>query len=1170
MFANRYGKGIRSILRAGNIDYPLANKRLYTIAVVGFVIAGLLLTQYFITPGKRKILKEIPSMRTENSLTFQNGDGAYTQRLYAKPINYKDESGKWQKIDTSIKTKGSKLQVIKAPYDLYFSSDSKEEVNFKIGKDSVGFALVDIGDSKASVKGSKAVYKNVYMNTDLERIATSTGLKQNYVLRESGHPAYFKETLNTKLNTKLQKDGSIGFYKGDKMVAAAPRPFVKDSKGVIRNASYALQGSTLTTKLPSLKGLKYPIILDPAIEIAYIQQGVDDYYVYNVTYSYGGSSSTTYSVADNLKTRRYVYTDWGSGSGGGAPTTTTYIDTSYLKFNVSSLLSNPYEIASAKLYLKEHPTLNSSSSSTIRIYSLNHSSATKNLGFTANIYNSVDVTSDVQQDFTEGKSYSSFYTSISSGTVYYAASEYTGTDSDPYLEVTFDSLIAPTMSSLSGAGNGLLVNLQDNALEDDETHFYIDTNTLPTTDDNFPIDTDKAASGQNYNKYFANLLPDTKYYIRSRTHDHTNTSYSNYSSELSAYTLANVPGKPIVNVVDATSTRVTIDKNANSDSTLFAIFNNITNQYVQADGTLGPAPVFRSYTDWGGATGVVNTGLDTLNNTYTYKTKAKNGDGVETGWSSWSANNPGAPIAPTMQTPTSITTSSITWNWTDNSNDEDGFVIEDENNNQIAQVGPNVTSFTESSLSEATDHIRHVHAYNASAQSEESAQVTAATLPTTSFGNLSNPLLTSVKEKSATEIEATIIDNSQDEDDFHFYVDTISGPSELAGSPVDTITKATMGATYKKIIADYTVFATSLSPNTKYYVRSRVHDHTAAAFSAYSNELSATTLARTPAVPIIAIPFSPSRLKIAVDLNDNPPQTEFAIFNVETGKYLQPDGSLDVTTAFETYTAWGGFDGSINSNLDPNKSYSYKVKAKNSEGIETDFGPTSAPATTLANKPIELKATTSPQGTDYKVDIIWAEQDLNNKASYYRVYYSIDSGASWTQTGGDLNQTNYTFIGSPTNYKLKVSAFNSVDKASTSYVSTILGATTSFQPNETDLGDASEGDLVIDGNTVTLDGTHNFNSIKIINGGVLTHTANSGGLILKVQNDLDIDATSKIDVSGKGYSGGAGPGSGVSDINWGNGGGGYGSNGGGGSSGVGGGQTYGDEKAPTYMGSSGG
>lgn len=67
-------------------------------------------------------------------------------------------------------------------------------------------------------------------------------------------------------------------------------------------------------------------------------------------------------------------------------------------------------------------------------------------------------------------------------------------------------------------------------------------------------------------------------------------------------------------------------------------------------------------------------------------------------------------------------------------------------------------------------------------------------------------------------------------------------------------------------------------------------------------------------------------------------------------------------------------------------------------------------------------------------------------------------------------------------------------------------------------------DLLIDGATVAIDGHHDFNSIQIINGGVLTHTANNGGqtheIDLDVANEVIVDLTSSIDVSGKGSLGG--------------------------------------------------
>lgn len=72
-------------------------------------------------------------------------------------------------------------------------------------------------------------------------------------------------------------------------------------------------------------------------------------------------------------------------------------------------------------------------------------------------------------------------------------------------------------------------------------------------------------------------------------------------------------------------------------------------------------------------------------------------------------------------------------------------------------------------------------------------------------------------------------------------------------------------------------------------------------------------------------------------------------------------------------------------------------------------------------------------------------------------------------------------------------------------------------------GDATYdgGDICVDGTTVTINGPHGFNSVHLVNGAVLTHSANTGTethtLDLTVTEQVIVDATSLIDVTGKGY-----------------------------------------------------
>lgn len=67
--------------------------------------------------------------------------------------------------------------------------------------------------------------------------------------------------------------------------------------------------------------------------------------------------------------------------------------------------------------------------------------------------------------------------------------------------------------------------------------------------------------------------------------------------------------------------------------------------------------------------------------------------------------------------------------------------------------------------------------------------------------------------------------------------------------------------------------------------------------------------------------------------------------------------------------------------------------------------------------------------------------------------------------------------------------------------------------------------LVVDGDTVVIDGEHHFLSLSLINGAVVRHlptdTADVHRLVLHARDFVRIDPTSRIDVSGLGYLGGA-------------------------------------------------
>ncbi|VGO17042.1 hypothetical protein PDESU_05636 [Pontiella desulfatans] len=135
------------------------------------------------------------------------------------------------------------------------------------------------------------------------------------------------------------------------------------------------------------------------------------------------------------------------------------------------------------------------------------------------------------------------------------------------------------------------------------------------------------------------------------------------------------------------------------------------------------------------------------------------------------------------------------------------------------------------------------------------------------------------------------------------------------------------------------------------------------------------------------------------------------------------------------------------------------------------------------------------------------------------------------------------------------------------------------------LGNAvnDNADIVVSGCTLTVDGSHAFASLTLNNSAVLTHSPYGTGsnstlrLDLTISGNMTVDASSRVDASGRGYVGtsstGNGPGGGTGtrgDGNGGGGGGAFGGNGGAPQSIFAGGQAYGNATEPVQHGSAGG
>jgi hypothetical protein len=192
---------------------------------------------------------------------------------------------------------------------------------------------------------------------------------------------------------------------------------------------------------------------------------------------------------------------------------------------------------------------------------------------------------------------------------------------------------------------------------------------------------------------------------------------------------------------------------------------------------------------------------------------------------------PPPPNAPSNLTATAVSSSQINLAWTDNSTDETGFKIERcqnagcSNFAEIAQVGANVTTYSNTGLTASTTYGYRVRATNGGGDSGYSNTAEATTQATQTVPAApSNLTATAV---SISQINLSWTDNSNNEDGFK--IERCQGGS------------CTNFAQIAQVGANVTTFNnTGLARNTRY--RYRVRAFNAVGNSAYSNIATARTL----------------------------------------------------------------------------------------------------------------------------------------------------------------------------------------------------------------------------------------------------------------------------------------------------------------------------------------
>ncbi|MHB1455501.1 MAG: fibronectin type III domain-containing protein [Armatimonadota bacterium] len=439
-----------------------------------------------------------------------------------------------------------------------------------------------------------------------------------------------------------------------------------------------------------------------------------------------------------------------------------------------------------------------------------------------------------------------------------------------------------------------------------------------------------ATLGSNVTTYSnTGLNASTTYYYRvCAANSAGNSTYSNTALATTSATPATIPIAPSdLTATAALSTEIDLQWIDNStDETGFII-----ERAASASGTFTAIATVGS-----NVTNFTNTGL-AASATYYYRICATNGAGnsgyTNTAFDTTPAAPVTIPIAPTSLAASAVSGSQINLTWTDNSNNESGFIVERAASSSgaftaIATLGSNITTYSNTGLSASTTYFYRVCAANSAGNSAYTNTASAATsaAPVT---KPAAPGTLAASAVSASRIDLTWTDNSNNESEFKVERAATSGGA------------FTVIATVGSGITTYS--NTGLSASTTYYYR--VCATNSAGDSAYSNMVSAATSAVTP--PSITAPKTPSNL-IASAVSSNQIKLIWKD-NSSNESGFRIERSLRSGSMFTLITTVGAdVTTYTDSGLSASRRYYYRVQAVNSAG-KSGYSNSSSAATSRAN-----------------------------------------------------------------------------------------------------------------------------------------------------------------------------------------------------------------------------
>jgi hypothetical protein len=484
--------------------------------------------------------------------------------------------------------------------------------------------------------------------------------------------------------------------------------------------------------------------------------------------------------------------------------------------------------------------------------------------------------------------------------------------------------------------------------------FYWST-TPPVTTNSTKIQVGAADFSGAYSTNLSGLSANTCCYYRAYANNSAGNSIG--GSDVSFYTLANTPTAPTVGTPTTNTLEVAIGAgDGNPAATTYAIQETTAGEFVQANGTLGAAAVFQTASAWG-TTIVTNLGPDTA---YSFAVEAQNGAKVATAFGPSASGATTIPASPTISVmpnllsfpPTLVNGTSANQSYAvSGTNLSADITITAPSAFQVSTSSDSgfgtsvVLTQSGGTVAATTIYVR----FQPTAQTGFSGNISnassgandptvgvsgvGANAPsvTTQIANPTNSTSATLNGTVTATNGAAILDRG-------FYWSSLPNVNAATGTQLSE--GGTTPGAFSKALS-------GLTANTAYYYRAYASN--SVGFMLGGADVGFYTLANTPTAPNVT-GATTNTLKVAVGIGDgNPGSTLYAIYVTKFNEYVQSNGSLNTTPAWQTTNAWAA---ATVTGLNLGTAYAFAVMAENNPGIPTALGP-ATPANT-ANGPFTL------------------------------------------------------------------------------------------------------------------------------------------------------------------------------------------------------------------------